>query len=336
MTKTVALLTALVAISIANPVVEYFFSEIQVAPDSLERIELHMYSNERPYPVDLSGWHLTTNAGTATLDSGTVLQDSMDFEVISHENVSGPFALGDDSDDIWLEDPEHGGGDRYYWDGRYGWSPPADMSVAIYTHWEGVWPDEYLVGVWYLDSTPTFGAPNDDGGGGIAGRVLDRFGQPLENCWVRLQNAHGNGDVACDSTGRYVMSPLGPGTYQVSALSDSTYLPAYYPESVSIGVNKWRDSINMTMYSVGLAEGHPTAEQATSLHQRGRSLVLSAARPGTALVTVYDNLGRVRMSKEVALVVGKNELALPSLGSGIYFANCRFGGRTLNTKFVLY
>jgi len=318
----------------ANPVVEYFFSEIQVAPDSLERIELHMYSNERPFPVDLSGWSLVTNAGTATIGCGTVLQDSNDFVIISRDNVSGPFALGDDSDNVRLEE---GAGvlDNYSY-GRYGWTPPADMSVAIYTHLEGVWPYEYLVGDWYIDSTPTFGTPNDDRYGGIAGRVLDRFGQPLENCWVRLENMHGNGGGYCDSTGRYVMSPLGPGTYEVSARSDSTYLPAYYPESVSIGVNGWCDGINMTMYPAGVAEEPGRAMSKRFLLQRGRTLVLNADRPGTAVVTVYDNLGRARMSERVALVSGSNELTLPSLRSGVYFVGCRFGERTLKTKLVLY
>jgi hypothetical protein len=322
------------AVVAANPVVEYFFSEIQVAPDSLERIEFHMYSNARPYPVDLSGWSLTTNAGVAIIDSGIVLQDSTDFAVIRRDNVTGPFALGDDSDDIRLGEP-YGGSDHYEY-GRYGWTPPAGMSVAIYTHWEGIWPYEYLVGDWYLDSTPTFGAPNDDRLGGLAGRVLDRFGQPLENCWVRLQNARGNGGVACDSTGRYVVSPLGPGTYEVSAHSDSTYLPAYYPESVSIEVNGWRDSINMTVYPAGVAEESGRATSQCFTHQRGRSLVLNADRPGMAFVSVYDNLGRVRISEKVTLASGSNELALPGLSSGVYFANCRFGVRTLNTKFVLY
>ncbi|MBM3332532.1 carboxypeptidase regulatory-like domain-containing protein [candidate division WOR-3 bacterium] len=335
MRSTLVCLFAVAAISVANPVVEYFLSEIQVAPDSLERIELHMYSDARSYPVDLSGWHVTTNAGFATIDSGTALQNSTDFAIISHENVSGSFSLGDDSDDVWLDDPVQGGGD-HYWYGRYGWTPPAGTSVSIYTHWEGVWPYEYLVGDWYLDSTPTFGAPNDDRQGGITGRVLDRFGQPLENCWVQLQNAHGNGGVACDSTGRYVMSPLGPGTYEVSARSDSTYLPAYYPESVSIGVNGWMDSINMTMYPAGVTEVGRREMPQGPLRQRGRTLVLNSDRPGTTLVSVYDDLGRLRMSERVALVVGQNELALPSLSRGVYFALVQGEVRRDMAKAVLW
>jgi hypothetical protein len=333
MRQTTILLMAVVAIAAANPTMQYFLSEIQAAPDSLERVELHMYLGLMPYPVDLSGCQIVTTAGTATIDSGVVLQDSNDFVVISRENTTGTFSLCDSADTVFLV----GLGDvEPYAYGSYGWTPPALMSAAIFAHWEGVWPYEYLARCWYLDSTPTLGAPNDDCYGGIAGRVLDRFGQPLENCWVRLQNAHGNGGVACDSTGRYVMSPLGPGTYEVSARSDSTYLPAYYAESVSIGANGWMDSINMTMYPAGVSEGPLATVPTVFLRQRGHSLVLTAERPGTVLVSIYDNLGRVRMSEKVVLVSGSNDLVLPSLQSGIYFASCRFGERTLKTKFVLY
>ncbi len=335
MKQVAALLTMLVAISMANPTMEYFLSEIQVAPDSLERVEVHMYSRERQYPIDLSGCQIITHAGVATIDSGAVLHDSTDFVVISHENTTGTFSLGDSADTVTLAGLGGGDIDAYEY-GRYGWAPPAGMSATVYAHWEGVWPDDYVVCQWYLDSTPTFGAPNDDRYGGVAGRVLDRFNRPLHWCMVWFSNRNGNARTNTDSTGHYVMSPLGPGAYQVSARSDSTYLPTYFPDSVSIGVNGWRDSINMTMYPVGIAEGSPVAGRPTFLRQRGRTLVLTADRPGTALVRVWDNLGRVRVSEQVALGPGSNELPLPGLQSGVYFVSCRLSERTSTAKLVLY
>jgi len=334
MRRTVAFLMALIAISQANPILEYFLSEIQVAPDSLERIEIHMYSHERSYPVDLSGWTVTTNGGSATIDSGIVLQGPTDFAVITHENVSGTFTLGDSSDDIWLEGASLAE-DRYLYGGGQNWTPPYGMSVAAFITTGMAGPEEYLPRVWYIDSTPTFGWPNDDFGGRISGRVLDRFGRPLEYCDVLFEAAQGTGNTSCDSTGRYVMSPLGPGTYRVSAHSDSTYLPIYYPESVSIGVNGLRDSVNMTMYPVGVSEHRETVPFAV-LHQRGRTLVLNADRAGIGVVTVYDNLGRVRMSEKVALVEGKNELAMPSLSSGVYFATAHKGTSRSTVKVVFW
>jgi hypothetical protein len=262
-----------------------------------------------------------------------VLHDSTDFVVIGHENTTGIFSLGDSADSIELAGLGH---DTDVYDGGSGWAPPAGMSATVYAHWEGIWPDEYVVCQWYLDSTPTFGAPNDDRYGGIAGRVLDRFGRPLRWCLAWFRNETGCAYACCDATGRYIMSPLGPGTYQVSAQSDSTYLPAYYPDSVPIGVNGWRDSVSITMYPVGVAEGQRGATRQDFLRQRGRTLVLTADRPGTALVTVHDNLGRVRMSESVSLVPGSNEVPLRGLSSGVYFAGCRFRERNLAQKLVLY
>jgi hypothetical protein len=331
--RAAVLLIVFTAVLSANPTMEYFISEVQVAPDSLERVELHMYSHERQYPVDLSGWQIVTNAGIATIDSGVVLEDSTDFAVISRENSTGTFSLGDSADSIALP----AGDCEPFVYGRDGWTPPAGMSSAAYTFWTGVYPDLYQVCEWYLDATPTFGAPNDDHSGGIAGRVLDRFGQPLPWCTVTFSNLNGHASVGCDSTdGHYYIYPLGPGTYQVSARSDSTYLPAYCPDSVTIAADEWRDSINMTMYPAGVAEEPGRATSQCFLHQCGRSLVLNADRPGTAVVTVFDNLGRVRMSEKMMLASGSNELALPALRSGIFFVSCRFGGQTLKTKLVLY
>jgi len=333
MNRALALLIVLTAVLSANPTMEYFISEVQVAPDSFERVELHMYSHERQYPVDLSGWQIVTNAGVATIDSGVVLEDSSSFAVISHENTTGTFSLGDSADSISLT----GGDCEPYVYGNDGWTPPAGMSASAYTFWAGMYPDLYLVCEWYLDATPTFGAPNDNHDGGIAGRVLDRFGQPLPWCTVTFRNQNGHASVGCDSTdGHYYTYPLGPGTYQVSARSDSTYLPTDYPDSVTIVADEWRDSINMTMYPAGVADERHGPGHRTLLRQRGRTLVLNADRPGTALVRVYDNLGRVRMSEKVTFSSGSNEVALTDLKSGVYFASCRLVDRTFNTKFVLY
>ena len=155
-------------------------------------------------------------------------------------------------------------------------------------------------------------------------------------CSVTFRNTWGNAYVGCDANGRYVMSPLGPGTYEVSAHGDSNYLPAYYPESVSIGVNGWQDSINMTVYPASVAEEYPEATAQVFLRQRGRRLILMADQPAMVSVSIYDDLGRVRMSEQVVLKSGSNELALPRFGSGVYFASCRLGIRTLKTKLVLY
>ncbi|MBM3323410.1 lamin tail domain-containing protein, partial [candidate division WOR-3 bacterium] len=118
----------------ANPVAEYFLSEIQVAPDSLERIEVHMYTRERPFPVDLSGWQVVTSSCTATVNDGIVLEDSNSYVVLSRENLTGPFSLPDDSGEIELWSPGGGPMDWYEY-GRYNWAPPAGMSATTHSYW---------------------------------------------------------------------------------------------------------------------------------------------------------------------------------------------------------
>jgi predicted acyltransferase len=53
MTKCAALLVAYAAVVSANPEMPVVFSEIQTAPDSLQRIELHLYAGDQVF--DLSG-----------------------------------------------------------------------------------------------------------------------------------------------------------------------------------------------------------------------------------------------------------------------------------------
>jgi hypothetical protein len=105
---------------------------------------------------------------------------------------------------------------------------------------------------------------------------------------------------------------------------------------VTVGYDQVVSGINFVVPLAGVAE--PTVDMVpeVNLQQHGRTLVLTAGRPGAALVTVCDNLGRVRMSEEIALAAGRNEAALPSLGSGVYFATCRFRNRTLTHKLLLY
>jgi hypothetical protein len=96
------------------------------------------------------------------------------------------------------------------------------------------------------------------------------------------------------------------------------------------------DSINMTMYPAGVAEVGRRETPRGFLRQRGRMLVLMADQPGTALVSVHDDLGRVRMSEKVVLEMGRNELALPSLRSGVYFAIVQGEVRRDMAKVVLW
>ncbi len=342
MVKLAVLLVALAAILSANPVMPVVFSEIQTAPDSLERIELHLYAGNEV--LDLSGAELVTNAGTAVIDSGLVIYPESNYVVIDSSNTTGVFSLGDDSDYvrlvIWGDTSYH----LWYPANPFrsfekSWAPQPGTSASIYQWWEwqnDEWVDYYT---WYVDETPTFGAPNDDDLGGITGYVYGDSALPVNGATVRMTALQGTAQMLSRGVwhwphGYFAQTPTGPGRFEVT-VEYTGYLPYTYPETIKLAPNEGRDINVYLQRPDAVAEGAGGAT-VFAVHQRGRTLVLDADRPGPALVSVYDNLGRVRVLEKVALVEGKNELALPSLRSGVYFANCRFGERTLNTKFVLY
>jgi len=163
----------------------------------------------------------------------------------------------------------------------------------------------------------------------------------LNGVTLHVKSAYGYGTAAVGTyhdslygSGHFELKPTGPGRFVVT-VECAGYLPYTYPETIGLAANEER-WIGISLERVGAVEEQVRRASVVGLHQRGRMLVLTADQPGTALVSVYDNLGRVRMSEKVALVSGSNELALPSLRNGVYFASCRFGERTLKTKLVLY
>lgn len=339
MKRVATFLVALVAVSTANPVFQAFFAEIQVAPDSLERLEVNP-ANWEYYPFDLSGCEISTNAGTATINDGVVVPDESTPIVIDRSNVTGTFSLGDSGDSIELRSP---GGSLiwfllYPYSGRGNpmacWLPPPGASCAM-QYYYGFWPWDVEGGTWYMDETPTFGALNDDTVGGITGIVYDDRLLPVPDAWVHFSGPHGGADAYTDQAGVYRLHPTGPVTFQVSA-QKREYLPGYYPESVRVAANQWVDSINILLARVGVSEHGLGPPGTIGLHLSGRTLVLQSSEPGPVQLVVFDDLGRVRMSKEVALVAGSCQLALPGLRSGIYFASCRSRERTSNAKLVLY
>jgi hypothetical protein len=337
MTKIAVLLIVLTAALSANPVIAVALSEIQTAPDSLERIELYSYAGKEV--LDLSGAELVTNAGTAVIDSGLVVYPESNYVVIDRTNTTGVFSLGDDSDYIRLSLPDHNYFELRYpanpWRNRsQSWAPPPGMSASIYQWWEwhnGEWWDVYT---WYVDGTPTFGAPNDDTLGGITGYVYGDDSLPIVGATVRITAAQGTAEVPSGLIGRFAQTPTGPGKFLVSA-EYSGYLPYTYPETIGLPPNGARD-INVYLQRPGAVEELSRSATVPQLHQRGRTLVLDADRPGTALVNVYDNLGRVRMSEKVALAEGTNELALPKLRSGVYFVTAQRGTCRSTTKVVVW
>jgi hypothetical protein len=325
-----------------------YFSEFQVAPDSLERLELHVYSGSAP--VDLSGARIITRAGTAIIDSGIVL-DSSNYVVIDRSNTTGTFSLADDSDCVRLVIPP----DTQYPQtltypanpnrNAYGsWRPPSGLSCAL-TTWSEYWPpgfDYVDVQTWYVDSTPTFGLPNDDNEGGISGFIYDQSGQPLPEADVDMSASQGTAHMSSAihwywPAGYYEEVPTGPGVFFVSAQKQG-YLPGCYPDSVRLNTNERRSDINIYLYPLGLVDRAVTAGRALpGIFWYANRLLVISKNGGAARLTLSDELGRTVWNRTAVLRPGVNRLALDRRpGSGVYFARLLAREEQLAAKLVIY
>ena len=280
-----------------------------------------------------SGARITTRAGTAVVDSGVIL-DTFNYVVIDRTNTSGTFSLADDSDcirlaippDTWNEQSVTYPGNPNRSAGC-SWRPPAGLSCCLYT-WVEYWPpgfDWVDVSTWYVDSTPTFGLPNDDYEGGISGAVYDNNGHRLSGAGVSISSAHGTASMLSAvqyywPAGYFEEVPTGPGVFFVSA-EKSGFLPGCYPDSVRLNTNERRSDINIYLYPVGLADQAVAAGRARpgSFWYADRLCVISE-RAGPARLTMVDELGRTVWNRAVELSTGVNRFSLDRRPSpGIYF-----------------
>ena len=233
MRRTVAFLVTLVAIAMANPILErVYISEFQASPDSLERIELCPELDLSRYPFEIGGAQIVTNAGTATINSGVCFETWNSLVVIDSTNTTGTFSLGDDSDDIRLYVPCDGetlsSSVRYpanpHWTWSGSWAPPMDACASLYS-WSVYIPpyeDPWIFYTWYIDKTPTFGAGNDDYEGGIWGQVFSQDTQTISGATVRIMSASGTstmqtGEEWWYTPGWFELRPTGSGTFAVTA-----------------------------------------------------------------------------------------------------------------------
>lgn len=321
------LVLALAGAAVANPIFVLCFSEVQTAPDSLERVELHDYNGYLGLPVDLFGWQLRTDAGVCTVQTHEYLTDSTSYVVLDRANLGPNFTLGDERDSLILRDPSGG----YVTEVGYPdavmdqcLAPPPGASTAMYFRWAYQPPYWFEVYSWYVDATPTFGAPNDDTVGGVRGRVVDDRGLPVIGAYLTAAGPTGQLHGWADSSGCYQLHPTGPGTYELGAYY-AGHNRGFYSESVAVGTNEWRDSIDIVITRTGISGG-PAATPPGGISLRGRSLAL-----GPGAMTITDVAGRRLLAGS-----GGRSYDLAALRPGIYFVRLHHGASTLARKLTLY
>jgi hypothetical protein len=338
MIKTLVCLLFAAAVVAANPFVETYLSEVSV--DSAHQfVELHCAP--MPQSVDLHGWRIVTSMSACTLSY--TYQDS-EFLVIDSAALalgqvgSGKFRLNPLGDSLFLLDDTGRVEDSVHYPKYptgYGSapSPPAIGSVAFwnYDDVEGQWMN------WYIDSTPTPGEANNDYSR-IAGTLAGTGGVTLDEAVVAAGGQYGSSGRGLYHQASFSIGGLGAGTYQVSAggfYNGHSYY-GVYPDSVTVGYSQGVGGIDIVIPLTGVAETS-SVPLFPSMRFSGRALLLSSDGTAPVSVRLYNQVGSRVSEFHLGPIKGEKRIAFPAtLAPGIYFANCRFGERTLKTKLVLY
>jgi hypothetical protein len=220
-------------ITLANPIYESYITEIQVAPDSLERIEIY---NPNDFAQDLSNSQIITSAGIAFVNDSTFIPAEGYF-VIDSTNTHGVFSLNDESDSIFLYGYYSVIEETYKYPVLpagygHGPTPPYNGSVALFTQYIG---DPYNYSNWYIDSTPTFGSDNNDWSS-ISGMVLDQDSNPAVFHEISASGPMGGLNYYPHNIQPYSLRGLGVGKYWVQARLGYNWYS--YPESIDLGYNE--------------------------------------------------------------------------------------------------
>ncbi len=144
---------------LANPIKIEVLNEFQA--DKVQQVELHFTYPAGPMP--LLNDTIITPSGTALIDTDIYLWDS-DFVVIDTSMLTGPFAISQDTGFIKFYSFDIDDTLQYPFDAYYYIipSPPSGASVAKFYCWINSGSDMWMLKDWYIDYTPTLGAPNDD------------------------------------------------------------------------------------------------------------------------------------------------------------------------------
>jgi len=214
---------------LANPIKIEIINEFQT--DYNQRLEFHL-TDSIEYPILYDS--VITPVGVAIIDTNLVIEPG-GYLIIDTSMLSGPFYLPQDSGFIIY--PNFLDTVFYPYDGYYYIvpAPPIGSSAAKFYCWINSGVDLEMLKDWYIDSTPTFGYPNDDYQGcKISGYVCGN-GTPLNGAEViartyrNIYTPHSFYDSCItytDQDGFYFMDSLLPDRFWVEVA-----YPGYLPDS---------------------------------------------------------------------------------------------------------
>lgn len=242
----------LISLDYANPIFISYINEIQAAPDSLQRIELHAIPSFGG-GINLGGWTIHTQAGVATINPNVFLPAD-GYVTIDATNTTGVFQINENNDFVSLYSNNGYLIQSVSWPTlQVNWNhapaPPVGGSICLYRN-----PDYYFdlyldVMNWYIDSTPSFNMANNDYSI-ISGRLLNSQGQGCVNCYVSADGRNGHARNVSDNQGYYNLLGLGEGKYWITVwrYQNQNFVQiGNYPESVYVGYSQQISNININL-----------------------------------------------------------------------------------------
>ncbi len=287
------LVSALVPLAFANPVMVTVVNEFGFDDQGLGWVELHAEPFSDSW--DLTGWLVETSTSVCTLDcqlpyDGFLIVDSASLATGGYGR--GSFRLNPAGDRIRIQpDSSH----SWFTDsvvfpvippGRSrAPMPPAQGSAALLN----VAGAEQLI-TWYIDSTPTPEADNDDYSS-VTGKVFWAPGRGFYQVGVVVRGPLGWSYSAVMASGQsYLAEGLSAGRYAVTAHGQPGNVVISYPESVDVGYSDTLAGINLDFDPHGVEE--------TMNDERGTMNVRPTVLSGTSGVkrlascVVFDAMGR--------------------------------------------
>lgn len=342
MIKVVFGLVFSITLMFANPILITYIHEVQAAPDSLERIELH----DSFFPsgtTNLSGWTITTRAGTATINAGVILQDS-NYVIIDATNTTGILHIDEISDTILLRNSSGYSIDLVFWPslpagmGGRAPAPPYGGSISLYRAPYNFYDTNQIN--WYVDSTPTFGMINDNWSS-ISGRVLNSQGQPMLNHYIIARGPTGSSSGLTDALGYYTVGGLGQGKYWLTVNYQYNPPIGNYPDSIYVGYSQNISNININLPFVGIEQNDISSSidkliSVQSPIRTNSKISFILPYENEVLVKLYDTKGSLlRTLLNQKLSAGQHQIELNTiLHPGVYFLNVDFGKQKMTKKII--
>ena len=286
------LLFVLVPLAFANPVVVTLVNEFGFDSLGLGWMELHAEPGSDP--GDLTGWQILTNTSACTL--ACVLGQDAFLVVDSASLAGGEYGRGS-----FRLDPA---GDciRLAPDSAHGYVPTDSVTFPV-PGWRAGAPMPPALGsaarlnvagaeqviTWYLDSTPTIAADNDDYSS-VAGTVNWAASRDFDRVEIVVSGPLGGSfSVVLARMQSYLAEGLSAGRYAITAHGQPGNVVISYPDSVDVGYSTVRTGVNIDFDPEGVAE---TMSDERGMMSAGPTVVSGSSVRSLASTVVFDAMGR--------------------------------------------